>query len=154
MNKENINILLADDDKSDCYLFERVLEMITVSTTFNSVHDGEKLMEFLNDKTRALPTVLFLDLNMPRKNGFKCLEEIKLNKKLMQMPVIIFSTSFEQDIADQLYKNGAHFYICKPNDFNHLKEVIYQALQLIKAYPDSQPPKEIFLLSNLKYLHL
>lgn len=126
-----LDILLADDDKDDCNFFKEALEELPLSSHLTLVHDGDQLMQLLNKRTGPLPDALFLDLNMPRKNGFACLEEIKGNNKLKHLPVIILSTSFDENIADGLYKNGAHFYICKPADFNKLKEVIKHALALV-----------------------
>lgn len=145
-----LNILLADDDKDDCLLFQDVLKELTMPTTFKAVHDGEQLMRHLKEATNELPTVLFLDLNMPRKNGFACLEEIKRCENLKKILVIIFSTSYDEKIADLLYKNAAHYYICKPADFSQLRKIIEHSLRLISKKKTSQPPKEKFLLNNLK----
>ena len=93
MIKGKTHILLADDDKDDCMLFKDALEELPLSTSLAIVHNGEQLMHFLNTQMATPPNVLFLDLNMPRKNGLECLTEIKLNKNLAQLPVIIFSTS-------------------------------------------------------------
>jgi CheY-like chemotaxis protein len=134
MDKEKIQILLADDDKDDCFLFREALSEIPFSTELTTVHDGEELMTFLTANSDHLPDVLFLDLNMPRKNGFECLTEIKHNDKLQSLPVIMFSTSYprdmhyEQDIIKVLYNIGAQDYIRKPEDFNKLKEVIRSML--------------------------
>ena len=86
---------------------------------------------------------------MPIMNGFECLEEIKANERLKELPIIIFSTSFEPTIADMLYKNGAHYYICKPPDFQDLKKVIHRAIEFIVLEPVLKPTKEVFLLSSL-----
>ena len=145
-----IRILLADDDKDDIMLFEEALEEIPLRTTFSVVHDGEQLMRFLTREAANLPTVIFLDLNMPRKNGMVCLEEIKRSDDLRRIPIIIFSTSYQEIIANLLYKNGAHYYICKPADFSELKKVIAHSLQLISKEKTVQPPKEKFLLSPFK----
>lgn len=145
----SIAILLADDDKDDRLFFQEALEEIAQPTTLKTVDDGEQLMHHLVTETDQFPTVLFLDLNMPRKNGFVCLEEIKRSEKLKSLPVIIFSTSFDEKVAEQLYENGAHHYICKPADFSQLKKVLQHALQLISQEKKMQPPKEKFLLSNL-----
>jgi CheY-like chemotaxis protein len=77
MISQNINILLADDDKADCLLFKDALEELPVSANLTIVHNGEQVIEELTKKGSKLPDVLFLDLNMPRKNGFASLGEIK-----------------------------------------------------------------------------
>jgi CheY-like chemotaxis protein len=126
-----LNILLADDDKDDCLFFKEALEELPLVSNLTTVHNGEQLIQLLTKKTVQLPDVLFLDLNMPRKNGFTCLEEIKSDHKLSHVPVIILSTLFDENIANRLYKNGALFYICKPPDFHELKKVINLALTLV-----------------------
>lgn len=147
MALEDIHILLGDDDKDDCLFFNEALEELQMSTRLTVVDNGEQLLSHLQKE--ILPDVLFLDLNMPRKSGFACLEEIKGNESLKQIPVIIYSTSYEESIANELYKKGAHYYICKPGDFVDLKKIVKQALQLILTNRASQPTKEKFLLSNL-----
>ena len=147
MNLKQLNILLADDDIDDCAFFKKAIEDFPIPTYYTAVHDGEKLMNQLTNETNELPDVLFLDLNMPRKNGFECLEEIKLNKKLKQLPVIIFSTSFEQEVVKVLYENGAQHFIRKPSDFLQFKKTIQQALTLVAYGNISQPTRENFVLT-------
>ena len=139
MGAEKLQILLADDDKDDCFLFREALSELPLSTGLDTVYDGEQLMSHLSERADRLPHVLFLDLNMPRKNGFECLSEIKHNEKLKDLPVVMFSTSYprdmhyENDIMKLLYKIGARDYIRKPENFNLLKEVIYDILLKIEA---------------------
>jgi CheY-like chemotaxis protein len=144
---QQINILLADDDTDDCFFFEEAIEELTVSTNLTAVHDGEQLMQLLTDETKELPHILFLDLNMPRKNGFECLAEIKQNKKLGALPVVIFSTSFEQEVVNLLYDNGAQYFIRKPSEFSQYKKIIHQTLALIFQENNLQPTKENFILT-------
>ena len=115
MNIKLLNILLADDDVDDCIFFRAALEELLLSVKLIAVHDGEQLMQLLTDETYHLPDVLFLDITMPRKNGFECLAEIKLSHKLQSLPVIMFSTSFEQEVVNRLYKSGAQYFIRKPS---------------------------------------
>jgi CheY-like chemotaxis protein len=139
MQTETLQILLADDDKDDRFLFREALSELPIATTLETVHDGEQLMTWLNEHEDRLPDVLFLDLNMPRKNGFECLTEIKLSDYLKDLPVVMFSTSFprdahyEQDLINMLYKIGAHDYIRKPANFTELKQVIHETLQKIET---------------------
>ena len=147
MNVEKLTILLADDDKDDCLFFEDAINELAQSTNFTAVHDGEQLMQLLSNETNKLPHVLFLDLNMPRKNGFECLEEIKHNRKLKALPVVVFSTSFEQEVVNRLYDNGAQYFIRKPSEFSLYKKIILHTLTLIMQKDISQMTKEDFVLT-------
>ena len=142
-----LNLLLADDDVDDCYLFKEALDGIPLSTRIAVVHDGVHLMQLLAKSDTILPDVLFLDLNMPRKNGFECLSEIKQNKKFKDLPVIIFSTSFEQEVVNLLHKNGAQYFIRKPSEFSQFKKIIQETLALIAPENASQPTRENFVLT-------
>jgi len=134
MDREQLQILLADDDKDDLFLFREALSELPISTHLETVHDGEQLMNYLSEKENELPNVLFLDLNMPRKNGFECLTEIKNNDKLKELNVVMFSTSYprdshyESDIIKMLFKIGAQNYIRKPGNFSELKDAINNIL--------------------------
>lgn len=148
MNLKPLNILLADDDDDDCIFFKEAVDELLLTTQLSTMHDGEQLMKYLNNETNELPDVLFLDINMPRKNGFECLSEIKLNQKLKKLPVIIFSTSFEQEVVNLLYKNGAQNFIRKPAEFSQFKKIIHQTITtLIIPQNISQPTRENFVLT-------
>jgi CheY-like chemotaxis protein len=127
---KQLNILLADDDMDDCQFFKDALAALHLKTQLKIVNDGEALMTYLSENGHQLPDVLFLDLNMPRKNGFECLTELKDNVQLKDIPVVIFSTSFPKAIIDMVFKMGANLYIRKPGDFGQLKQVIYNALPI------------------------
>jgi CheY-like chemotaxis protein len=141
------HILLADDDIDDCLFFKDALEELGISTQLTTVHNGEQLMRVLNENEQ-LPDILFLDLNMPRKNGFDCLAEIKKAESLKHLTVIILSTSFNQTAANQLYNNGAQHYIRKPNEFSQLKNLIHTAITLTVQANLVQPGKDQFVLQN------
>jgi len=138
MNLKQLNILLADDDTDDCLFFKKALEELQLSTHLITFHDGEQLMNFLSENSEHLPDVLFLDLSMPRKNGFECLSEIKENKKLKDLPVVMFSTSFphdrnyEENMINTLSNMGAYQYIRKSGDFVQLKQFIHNTLIMVE----------------------
>jgi CheY-like chemotaxis protein len=146
MNIFPLNLLLADDDMDDCIFFKDALEELPLSAKLTTVNDGVQLMQLLSKK-EVLPYVLYLDLNMPRKNGFDCLAEIKMDEKLKQLPVIIFSTSSDKDVINYLYEKGAHFYIRKPAEFSNLKMVIQKSLELIVETNKQHPARENFVLN-------
>ncbi|MDP1764331.1 MAG: response regulator [Sediminibacterium sp.] len=134
MSSKQVNILLADDDIDDRLFFDKALKEIPITTQLTTVHDGEQLMNYLSENSENLPDILFLDLSMPRKTGFECLSEIKHNKKLQALFVVMFSTSYSRDIIyeqsmiDILSKIGAQDYIRKPGDFEQLKKIIHNVL--------------------------
>jgi CheY-like chemotaxis protein len=147
MNVDQLNILLADDDTDDCLFFKDAIGELIPSSNFTAVHNGEQLMQLLTNKTNKLPDVLFLDLNMPRKNGFECLSEIKQNTALKALPVVVFSTSFEQEVVNRLYDNGAQYFIRKPSEFSLYKKIILHTLSLIIQKDTAQTGKENFVIT-------
>ncbi|MDP1746731.1 MAG: response regulator [Bacteroidota bacterium] len=131
-----LKILLADDDRDDRFMFQKALKALPVTTNLTTVYDGVQLMKYLSENSEHLPDVLFLDINMPRKNGFECLLEIKESETLKELPVVMFSTSYprdmnyERDIINSLLEMGAYDYIRKPDDFSQLKQTISNAIAI------------------------
>ncbi len=147
MSSKQLNILLADDDQDDCVFFESALKELLPSAHLKIVNDGEKLMNYLTEKEYNTDStdVLFLDINMPRKNGIECLSEMKQNAKLKNIPVVVFSTSNSWDTINMLFKSGANVYIHKPSDFAQLKQVIHHALPIAKEKTNSKNPLKYIL---------
>ncbi len=144
MHVKKLSILLADDDIDDCHFFKEALEALPITTQLSTVHDGDELMNYLIEHNEHLPHVLFLDINMPRKNGFECLSEIKQDENLKDLPVVMFSTSGSQDKISVLFKTGADVYIRKPRNFAQLVQVIQHSLPMAA--------ENIFSNGKLKYI--
>jgi len=132
-----LSILLADDDADDRSFFENALKEIPINTRLITVNDGEQLMDYFSKNSVQLPDVLFLDLSMPRKGGFECLTEMKDDSKLKDIPIVMFSTSYAQDINYELgmigilYQLGVQDYIRKPGTVAELKELILHSLRKV-----------------------
>lgn len=139
------NLLLADDDIDDCAIFREALDDLSAAAKLTTVHDGVQLMDKLNGEPESLPDLIFLDLNMPRKSGFECLEDIKGNAQFKHLPVFIYSTSFNMDVVDLLYSRGANYYIRKPGNYLELKKVILNAL-MIASENSARPARDQFIL--------
>lgn len=141
MDKKPLNIILADDDESDRSNFMDALEESRIKTVVFAVKDGVELMDHLTNDDTPVPHLLFLDLNMPRKNGLACLKEIRQSEKLKDVAVAIYSTSsYDKDI-EETFQHGANVYIKKPMDFNLLKAVLDKVLSAAYVYRD--PPFSI-----------
>lgn len=145
MTRENIKVLLADDDEEDRNFFEEALNKLDKHLMLDTVYDGLSLMNSLKNNKVKKPDVIFLDLNMPFKNGHECLKEIKNDPKLKTIPVVIYSTSSGRDQIESTYKEGANLYITKPDSINKLEEIVDGVFSLACADYKPQPKKEKFV---------
>lgn len=146
MVKEYIHIILADDDEDDRLFFTDAFDELKINTKVNTFNDGVELMHYLNQPEAILPNVLFLDLNMPRKNGIECLDEIKKNDRFNDIAIAIFSTSSSEEHIEETFVRGANIYIKKPSDFATLKKVLSDVVTINWQYHTSGLNKDNFLL--------
>ena len=146
MNNQPFRILLADDDEADRLLFKEAFEEMKINTKVQTVNNGEQLIEYLNRRGVVLPDILFLDLNMPRKNGLECLKEIRGNKSFNEISIAIYSTSAAERDIEATFIAGANVYISKPSDFSILKQVLEKAVMSAHVYHEPPFNKENFLL--------
>ncbi|MBB1193688.1 response regulator [Flavobacterium sp. SOK18b] len=146
MNTDFINICLADDDEDDRLFFTDAFDELKINTKVSTFNDGVELMDFLHHPDSILPNVLFLDLNMPKKNGQECLLEIKKDEKFSDIAVAIYSTSSSEEDIELTFINGANIYIKKPNDFERLKKILSEVVTLNWQYHTSGLNKDNFLM--------
>ncbi len=146
MQSELVFVLLADDDEDDRLFFTDAFGEIKIKTKVKVVHDGVQLMEYLHHPDSKMPHVLFLDINMPRKNGLECLREIRTSEKLKDLSVAIYSTSSCEKDIEETFVQGANIYINKPNDFGELKRVLTEVISINWQYYTSGLSRDNFLL--------
>lgn len=147
MNHQPIQVLLADDDEDDRMFFRDALIKVPLKTTVRTVNDGVELLNYLANSEEELPHIIFLDLNMPRKNGLDCLKEIRSIERLRNLSVAIYSTSSAEKDVEEAFVHGANVYINKPNDFGCLIKVLVKVLSVNWQYVTSGLDRETFLLS-------
>lgn len=145
MSFQALNIILADDDKDDRLFFKDVIEQINIKTKLLIFNNGQELMDHLLGPDVVLPHLVFLDLNMPIKNGMECLEEIRRTDPLRNLVVAIYSTSSSEKDIEDTFIRGANIYINKPNSFNELKKAIKKIIELNWNYQTSNLDMENFL---------
>jgi CheY-like chemotaxis protein len=146
MDNDFLNITLADDDADDRLFFTDAFSELKINTRVNTFNDGVELMDFLNNDKSIMPNILFLDLNMPKKNGIECLLEIKKNSKFNDIAIAIYSTSSTEEHIEETFVNGANIYIKKPNDFTTLKKILADVVTINWQYHTSGLNKDNFLL--------
>ncbi|HEY0652570.1 MAG TPA: response regulator [Chryseosolibacter sp.] len=135
-------ILLADDDADDRELFEEALSDIYPQAVLSTAQDGEELMFILHNYHK--PDLLFLDLNMPRKNGKECLYEIARDPELKKIPIVIFSTSVNPLDIEETFSLGALLFFRKPNSYEELRRNVNDIFFRKLTSPRS---RETFLVS-------
>ncbi len=140
-------IFLAEDDEDDFLLFKEAIKDYNEPVSLNWVQDGDELMKILKNSQAEKPDMVFLDINMPRKNGFECITEIRRDEMLKNLPIIIFSTSNDTALVSWMYNSGANLYLCKPTDFNQLKTAIRKAIAMDWKTRTPYPPVNDFMLS-------
>lgn len=146
MQNDYINIILADDDEDDRLFFIDAFDELSMNIKVNTFEDGVELMDYLNSDNAILPQVLFLDLNMPRKNGIECLNEIKANDKMSDIAIAIYSTSASEEDIEETFVMGANIYIKKPSSFKQLKKVLSEVVSINWQYHTNGLNKDNFLM--------
>ncbi|MBI1176339.1 response regulator [bacterium] len=125
---KTLEILLVEDSPSDALLTKEALGSSSAVKTIHHVENGDEAMEFLHGQGAYVdaprPDLVLLDLNLPRKSGLEVLQEIKADKRLKTIPVVILTTS--RDEADVLGSYGQHAncYVSKPVAFESLVQVV------------------------------
>lgn len=121
----NRQILMADDDADDRFLVQAAFQDNQISNPVVFFEDGEQLVNYLTDNGSVNnPLLIFLDLNMPKRDGREVLKLLRSNTGWNTIPIIIFSTSNAPDDINSAYKLGANCYIIKPSSYEGLKEVV------------------------------
>jgi CheY-like chemotaxis protein len=142
------SIFLADDDADDRSFFADALKAVDKDAVLTTTTDGMELMSSLGEIVTEPPPphLIFLDLNMPRKNGYECLKEIRGTTKLKDIPVVVFTTSESKNAIDVAYDLGANCYVCKPNSHERMMRTIETVLELDLWGQDRQLSKQKFVI--------
>ena len=126
---EEIFILIAEDDADDRFLLQAAFEENGFTDRLQFVENGVEVLDYLNslkhlEKEKRLPRFILLDLNMPKKDGREVLKELKKHPELKKIPVVIFSTTNNEQEMRRCYELGANSYITKPNSFESLLKTV------------------------------
>jgi CheY-like chemotaxis protein len=129
---KSITILMADDDEEDRDLTREALEHARLRQRMRFVGDGQELLDYLRHEGRysadgdeaPTPGIILLDLNMPKKDGREALAEIKADPRLRPIPVVVLTTSRDEEDVVRSYDLGVNSFITKPVSFGSLVDVM------------------------------
>jgi len=147
MNGEPNLIIIADDDSDDILFFLTALLSRPIELTVITVPNGERLIEILE---AVSPNFIFLDINMPKKNGFESLKVIRSEKKTNQPTVIMCSTSNAGNDLKISQELGADMYVVKPNNVEHLGKMIDEIFKRDWTGKAKERMPEKFLLTHVQ----
>lgn len=143
---EKISVLLVDDDQDDIDLFQLAFSKVKVKSNVSFLKNGLEAIEYFQNPENEIPSILFLDLNMPLMGGKEVLYKLRADERFRNLPIAIYSTSnSEGDIEDTL-SLGANIYIVKPYNFTKLVEIIEKVLKVQWQYETSQLDMRNYLL--------
>ena len=133
MNAQVQTILVVEDNPDDVELLLRALRKNNIANDIVITHDGAEALDYLfctgayadRDKT-AMPRIILLDLKLPKLNGLQVLERLRADERTMLTPVIILTSSKEEQDLISGYKTGANSYVRKPVNFNQFVEAVRQ----------------------------
>ena len=118
--------LIIDDDPDDREFFREALSQVFPSALCREAIDGIAALAKLRTVSEQLPDYIFLDLNMPRKDGREALKEIRAHQELRRVPVVVFTTSRADTDIDKVYELGANSFVTKPAGFDALVATVTQ----------------------------
>ncbi len=124
MKITNKPILLVEDDQVDTMTVQRSLKEIHVTNPLVTVENGEEALRYLQNTQREKPCIILLDLNMPIMNGIEFLRVIKHDDQLKCIPVVVLTTSEEQQDKVNSFNLGVAGYMAKPVDYRRFVEVM------------------------------
>ncbi|WP_207494949.1 response regulator [Aridibaculum aurantiacum] len=145
-NKKS-HILVAEDDEDDFLFFKDAL-VKTTRATISNVRNGVQLLEYLD--TNPKPDLIFLDLNIPRKSGKQCLKTLWETHYIDSVPIVIYSTSRNEEDIEECYNFGARFYMIKPTSYGSLLNLLNRLFGQLSHDPREFIRREEFLIREAK----
>lgn len=147
-NKEPVKVVLADDDRDDQELFTEALNHAEIPADVTTVDNGQELIDHLKDPEEPNPDIIFLDINMPVKDGKQVLAEIKADETLKDIPTVMLSTSENPKDVEETFNAGANLYVRKPYSFRDFVLLLKKIFTLKWAGDLLKPLRKSFFMSE------
>ncbi|WP_347216783.1 response regulator [Chryseobacterium sp.] len=146
MNKEFLNVIVADNDENTLIFFKNIFKELKISIKIQCFNNGKDLMEYLNNNDAVIPEIVFIKYTIPGKSGIECIDEIRAHSKFNNMVTAIYDEEIQEDEIEEAFVKGNNICMRKPSDFGTLKKVLTEIITINWQYHTSGLNKDNFIL--------
>ena len=137
------DILFAEDDSDDVAIFEMALKELNIQYMLRNAENGDLLFILLKER---IPYILFLDIQMPCRDGVACIIEIRKNRDYDKLPVVMYTSQLSGKIIEESFRNGANLYVTKTGTFTELVAKLRKVFSIDWTDYLHYPPQHQFVL--------
>ena len=141
MSPHGVDILLVEDNANDAELTLRALKQRNLANQVHVCRDGAEAVDFFSNGAGPVPKVVLLDLKLPKVDGLEVLRKLRSSQRTRRLPVVVFTSSSEEEDVISSYSLGANSYVRKPVEFEQFLEATKQ-LGLYWLVLNEAPPAE------------
>lgn len=139
------DVLIADDDVEDYKFLSLAIRDLGLSALVSRAENGDILIKILNEK---IPDILFLDILLPLKDGKESLKEIRADRRFDALPIIMYTSLRDLDTIEFCYREGSNLYVCKPNSYRELLDVLTKIFSIDWKKMMYYPPLTQYVLNR------
>ncbi len=145
MNKEYLNVILADHDEGNLILFKNILQEFKIQVKVNTFCNGKDLMSYLKENI-LVPEVVFMNYHLPLKNSLDCLSELKSDHKFDAVTTVVYSENVSAEEEEKIFVTGANVFMKKPDNYTDMKKNITEVISITWQYHTSGLNKNNFIM--------
>lgn len=146
MNKEYLNVVIADDDEGNIIFFKNIFKDLKIGIKSQCFSNGEDLMNYLESNGAIIPEVIFIKYTIPGKNSMECLQEIKMNPRFSNIVFAVYADQISESEIEDIFVNGANIFMRKPETYEGLKKAVTEIITINWQYHTSGLNKDNFIL--------
>lgn len=146
MNKEFLNVIVADNNENTLIFFKNIFKELKISIKIQCFNNSKDLMKYLNNDDAVVPEIVFIKYTIPGKNSMECIDEIKTQPKFNNMVTTIYDEQIPENEIEEIFVKGTNICMRQPSDFGKLKKALTDIITINWQYHTSGLNKENFIL--------
>jgi CheY-like chemotaxis protein len=144
------NVLIADDDQEDFELLSEAIDGLGQNMKIRRAENGNALLEMVQE---SAPDILFLDIEMPCRDGKSCIKTIRNNRDFDNLPIIVYTGNRDEELINFCFRNGINLYIHKPDSFSELVDIVQRVFATGGPTVQYYPKLADFVLNPSDFCH-